>query len=200
MGNTDIFEKMASRYDTEERINIARKSADAIRSYLEDSKDKQAMDFGCGTGLVGINLLEEFESILFVDSSQNMIHQMDQKIKDFEIKNANTLCFDFEKETSIDVRADYIFMAQVLLHIKDTAHILSRLYEILNEDGHLIIVDFDKNDKIVSSLVHNGFDQERLAIRMREIGFTETQFKTFYNGTNIFMNQDASMFVIDAKK
>lgn len=200
MGNTDIFEKMASRYDTEERINIARKSADAIRSYLEDSKDKQAMDFGCGTGLVGINLLEEFESIFFVDSSQNMIHQMDQKIKDFEIKNASTLCFDFEKETSIDVRADYIFMSQVLLHIKDTAHILSRLYEILNEDGHLIIVDFDKNDKIVSSLVHNGFDQERLAIRMREIGFTETQFKTFYNGTNIFMNQDASMFVIDAKK
>lgn len=200
MGNTDIFEKMASRYDTEERINIARKSADAIRSYLENSKDKQAMDFGCGTGLVGINLLEEFESILFVDSSQNMIHQMDRKIKDFEIKNASTLCFDFEKEISIDVRADYIFMSQVLLHIKDTAHILSRLYEILNEDGHLIIVDFDKNDKIVSSLVHNGFDQEKLAIRMREIGFTETQSKTFYNGTNIFMNQDASMFVIDAKK
>lgn len=118
MGNTDIFEKMASRYDTEERINIARKSADAIRSYLENSKDKQAMDFGCGTGLVGINLLEEFESILFVDSSQNMIHQMDRKIKDFEIKNASTLYFDFEKEISIDVRADYIFMSQVLLHIK----------------------------------------------------------------------------------
>lgn len=30
------------------------------------------------------------------------------------------------------------------------------------EEGHLLVVDFDKNDKVVSELVHNGFDQEQL--------------------------------------
>lgn len=70
MGNTDIFEEMATRYDTQDRIDLAKKSAEAIRVHLEDSTDKNAIDFGCGTGLVGLNLLNDFKSILFIDSSK----------------------------------------------------------------------------------------------------------------------------------
>ena len=60
MGNTDKFEMIASSYDTPERIHIAKVSADAIREYVMDSKNKSAIDFGCGTGLVGMNLLDDF--------------------------------------------------------------------------------------------------------------------------------------------
>uniref|UniRef100_UPI003566FB01 class I SAM-dependent methyltransferase n=1 Tax=Lutispora sp. TaxID=2828727 RepID=UPI003566FB01 len=119
MGNTDKFEMIANKYDTSERIQIARVSADAIREYLIDAKSKNAIDFGCGTGLVGLNLLNEFKSVLFLDSSQNMIDQVKQKIHNANIRNASTLCFDFETAALSDIRADYIFMAQVLLHIKD---------------------------------------------------------------------------------
>ncbi len=79
MGNTDKFEMMADRYDTPERIQIAKVSSNAIREYVVDAKSKNAIDFGCGTGLVGMNLLNDFNSMLFLDTSQNMIHQIEQK-------------------------------------------------------------------------------------------------------------------------
>ncbi|CAM3823744.1 class I SAM-dependent methyltransferase [Marinicrinis lubricantis] len=200
MGNTEKFEMIANTYDTPERIQIAKVTSDAIRKYVVDAKSMNAMDFGCGTGLVGFNLVNEFQSMLFMDTSPNMIDRVKQKIADLHLSNAGTLCFDFEKSAPSNLHVDYIFMAQVLLHIRDTELVLSRLFEVLNEGGHLIIVDFDKNEKIVSTMVHNGFHQAELTDMMARIGYKDIQSETFYHGSNIFMGQDASMFILDARK
>lgn len=200
MANTDKFEMIAGMYDTPERIQIAKVSSDAIREFVVDAKSKSAIDFGCGTGLVGMNLLGEFHSMLFLDTSPNMIDQIKRKISEMNVRNADTLCFDFEKDSLADLRVDYIFMAQVLLHIPDIQPVLSRLYEVLNDGGHLLIVDFDKNDKVASEIVHNGFDQGELADMMTAIGYKDIQSKTFHAGNRIFMGQDASMFVLDSRK
>ncbi|MNE19279.1 hypothetical protein D3C80_1123510 [compost metagenome] len=200
MGNTDKFEMIANIYDTPERIQIAKVSSDAIREYLVDAKSKSAIDFGCGTGLVGMNLLDEFDSMLFLDTSQNMIHQIQQKVSDLNIQNVDTLCFDFEKEDVSDLHADYIFMVQVLLHIQDVEFVLTRLFDVLNEGGHLLIVDFDKNEKVASDIVHNGFNQAELTDIMTKIGYRNIRSKTFYTGNKIFMGQDASMFILDSQK
>ncbi|WP_055668203.1 class I SAM-dependent methyltransferase [Desnuesiella massiliensis] len=200
MGNTDKFEMIADIYDTSERIQIAKVSSNAICEYLADTKSKNAIDFGCGTGLVGMNLVNDFYSMLFLDISQNMINQINQKISGSNIQNAATLCFDFEKESLLDLHADYIIMAQVLLHINDVELVLSRLYEVLNESGHLLIVDFDKNENIVSDMVHNGFDQMALTDIMTKIGCRNIQSKTFYTGRKIFMGHDASLFILDSQK
>ena len=200
VGNTDKFEMIANIYDTSERVQIAKVSSDAIREYLVDAKSKTAIDFGCGTGLVGMNLLNDFNSILFVDTSQNMIDKIKQKITDFNIQNVDTLCFDFETTTLSNLHADYIFMAQVLLHIDDVELVLSRLFDVLNLGGHLLIVDFNKNEEIVSDMVHNGFDQEKLIDLMSKIGYKKIQSKTFYTGSKIFMGHDASLFILDSQK
>ncbi|PWV95995.1 ubiquinone/menaquinone biosynthesis C-methylase UbiE [Paenibacillus cellulosilyticus] len=200
MGNTDKFEMIAQVYDTPERIHTAKVSSDAIRNYLVDAESKSAIDFGCGTGLVGMNLLDEFKSMLFLDTSPKMIQQIEQKISDANLQNVDTLCFDFEKTDLSDLRADYILMAQVLLHIPDVEFVLSRLFDVLNEGGHLLIVDFDKNEKVVSEFVHNGFRQAELASIMTRLGYKNIQSETFYTGSGIFMGQDASMFILDSRK
>jgi ubiquinone/menaquinone biosynthesis C-methylase UbiE len=200
MGNTDKFEMIANSYDTSERIQSAKVSAEAIREHLVDSKEKSAIDFGCGTGLVGMDLLNNFNSMLFLDTSQNMIDQVQKKITGFNIQNAATLCFDLEKEALLDLQVDYIFMVQVLLHINDIELILSRLYEVLKDNGHLLIVDYNKNENVVSEIVHNGFSQPELNHVMADIGYRNIQSKTFYNGSKIFMGQDASLFILDAQK
>jgi ubiquinone/menaquinone biosynthesis C-methylase UbiE len=200
MGNTDKFEMIADVYDTPERIQIAKVSSDAIREYLVDAKNKTAVDFGCGTGLVGLSLLNDFQSILFLDTSQNMIHQVEQKIFRSSIRNADTLCFDFEKDSLSDLHADYIFMAQVLLHINDFKPVLQRLYDVLNPGGHLIIVDFNRNDEVASDMVHNGFDQAEITDAMSDMGYRSIQSKTIYHGRKIFMGRDASLFILDSKK
>jgi ubiquinone/menaquinone biosynthesis C-methylase UbiE len=200
MGNTDKFEMIANIYDNSERIQIAKVSSDAIREYLVDAKSKKAIDFGCGTGLVGMNLLNDFNSMLFLDTSQNMINQIKQKLSDLNIQMVDTLCFDFERSGKSDLHADYIFMAQVLLHINDIELVLSRLYDVLNEGGHLLIVDFNKNEEIFSDMVHNGFDQVELTDIMTKIGYRNIKSKTFYTGSKIFMNHDASLFILDSQK
>lgn len=200
MGNTDKFEMIASSYDTPERIRITQVFSDAIREYLVDAKNKNAIDFGCGTGLIGMNLLNDFQSILFLDTSQNMINQVQQKISGLNIQNADTLCFDFEKDNIADLHTDYLLMVQVLLHIQDFQSVLKKLYDVLNPGGHLIIIDFNQNDKIVSDLVHSGFDQAMLAEVMSLIGYKGIRSQTFYNGSQIFMGQDASLFILDGQK
>ena len=210
MGNTDKFEMIAHTYDTPERLQVARAAADAIGEYLDNTKGKKAIDFGCGTGLVGLNLLEDFQSMLFLDTSQSMIDQIKEKINLHHIPNAETLCFDFEKDNLSDLRADCIFMSQVLLHIEDFKTVLKKLYDVLNTGGHLMIIDFNKNkeitsdlnknDSVVSSMVHNGFDQEDLAGVMAELKYKNIRSKTFYQGNKIFMGHDASMFILDAQK
>lgn len=200
MGNTEAFELIAEKYDTAERIEIAKIISNAIREYITDGKKKQAIDFGCGTGLVGIELMNDFESVLFLDTSQNMLDQITQKIANSRMKNASVLCFDFEAGIRSDLHADYIFMAQVLLHIKEVQPVLSRLYEVLNPGGHLLIVDFDKNEEIQSDLVHNGFNQAELSELLSGIGYGKIQSKTFYSGEKVFMGKDASLFILDSQK
>jgi len=138
--------------------------------------------------------------MLFLDTSQNMINQIKQKVAASNIQKVDFLCFDFEKEALLDLHTDYVFMAQVLLHIQDVELVLSRLYDVLSAGGHLLIVDFNKNEKVVSDMVHNGFEQEKLTDLMAKIGYRDIQSKTIYNGSQIFMGQDASMFILDSQK
>jgi hypothetical protein len=87
-----------------------------------------------------------------------------------------------------------------LLHIKDVSGILSRLYDVLNEGGRLFIVDFDKNETIVSDMVHNGFAQRDLIDRVVAAGFVKAEASAFYRGRGIFMGKDATMFILEAQK
>lgn len=200
MGNIDVFNRVASQYDTPERSEIAKITAKEIQKHIVNGKDKTAIDYGCGTGLVGMELVNDFETILFADASQNMVDVVKEKIEKAEIKNAKTLFLDSEEVSNIDIQVDYIFLVQVLLHVQDIQPLLSNLYKLLRPSGHLVIIDFDYNKKVHSDKVHNGFKQQDLVQLMEKIGFVESKAKTFYHGKNVFMNQDASFFILDAVK
>ncbi len=199
METNNVFEMMACRYDTEERVHNAKIIAQAIRAELTDTKQRTALDYGCGTGLVGLALIDLFSFMTLVDASLKMVEQVRLKIEGARIENASALCADFLQEPP-QVQADYVLVSQVLLHIRDTRAILTRLFDAVNPGGHLIVVDFDRNESIVSDRVHPGFDQAALTGLLKEIGFASAAAHTFYHGQQIFMKQDASMFILDARK
>lgn len=199
MKYNNVFQQMANRYDTEERIKIAQIIVKEIRSGLADTKGKTALDYGCGTGLIGLGLIDLFSSVIFADASPQMIEQVKQKIRDGRIETAAILCCDFI-EAPPTIQVDYVIMSQVLLHIKDTGLILSRVFDAIKQSGHLIIVDFDKNERITNDKVYNGFEQKELVCLAKQIGFSSADSHTFYRGQKILMNEDASMFILNAKK
>ncbi|PWW32464.1 ubiquinone/menaquinone biosynthesis C-methylase UbiE [Cytobacillus oceanisediminis] len=195
----NVFEQMAKRYDTEERIELANVIVKQVRPELRNSKSKSLLDYGSGTGLISLELSDLVDSILLVDSSKQMLEVAKAKISHKGITNSKVLYSDFTQETP-ELKADIILMSLVLLHIPDTKKILQELFNILNNGGKLIVIDFDKNDKINHPKVHNGFSHEELKKRLSEVGFKSIEIKTFYHGNRIFMNQEASMFISSSIK
>ncbi|MDR4886038.1 methyltransferase domain-containing protein [Fredinandcohnia sp. QZ13] len=190
----NIFEDLANRYDTRERIELAKVIVEVVRSELQNSKSKSLIDYGSGTGLISLEISDLVDSILLVDSTKQMLEVAKTKISQKGITNSNVLYSDFTQETP-ELKADIVLLSLVLLHIPDTDKILQELFRILNDGGKLIIIDFDKNDRINHPKVHNGFLHNELKKRLSEVGFKSIEMKTFYQGTRIFMNQDASIFI-----
>ncbi|WP_404447046.1 class I SAM-dependent methyltransferase [Sutcliffiella horikoshii] len=195
----NVFEQMAKRYDTEERIKLANIISTEVKPEIQDSQSKSLIDYGSGTGLVSLELADYVESILLVDSSKQMLEVGAAKIAQKGITNASVLYYDFTKERP-KIKADILLLSMVLLHIPDTKQILQELYNTLTPGGKLILFDFDKNDNIHHQTVHNGFSHEELEQLLSEIGFTSINVKTFYHGKGIFMKEDASMFISSSIK
>jgi len=195
----NVFEQMAKKYDTEERMELAKVIVKEVRPELQNSLSKSLIDYGSGTGLVSLELSDLVDSILLVDSSEQMLEVAKAKISHRGITNSKVLYSDFTQETP-ELKADIVLLSLVLLHIPDTNKILQELFNILNDDGKLIIIDFDKNDQIYHPKVHNGFSHDDLKNRLSEVGFNSIEIKTFYHGKGIFMKQDASMFISSCVK
>jgi ubiquinone/menaquinone biosynthesis C-methylase UbiE len=195
----NVFEEMAKRYDTEERIELAKVVTEVVRPEIRDSKSKSLIDYGSGTGLVSLALTDLVDSVLLVDSSKQMLEVAEAKISHIGITNARVLYSDFTQENT-ELKADIILMSLVLLHIPDTKKILQELFNVLNEGGKLIIIDFDKNEDIYHPKVHNGFVHEELKKTLSEVGFKSLEIETFHHRKRVFMNQDASMFIATSIK
>jgi len=201
------FDLMARDFDTGIRIERAQVIADKIRTHIADGSTKSAMEYGCGTGLVGFQLSNEFMKLLLVDSSPEMIAQVERKLEKLGNPSMSTLCADFIETIPQGLYVDYIFSSLVLHHIKDTEGILHRLYDILNNAGHLLIIDLDSDDgsfhaKSPNFDGYNGFEQASLIDLVAKVGFTNVATETFYYSSKFVNGKECpySLFVLDAMK
>lgn len=199
MGHINQFNQLASKYDTAKNKDMAKRSIDAIRSVLDKKAAKKAIDFGCGTGNVGLGLLEDFESMLFVDASPAMIEQVEKKLADIDTKKASVLCLDIEKDSQLPYKADTIILSLVLHHISDSHELLAKLYDALNEDGQLLIIEMEKPEKTSSGHGH-GMDRGVLTADLSEIGFQNIQSDIFYDAEKENDEQATSRFILSARK
>lgn len=199
INNIDKFEDMAFNYDQEDRINDTMIIVEEIKKHIMDTNDKVLLDYGCGTGLVGLNLVDDFKQVILVDPSSNMIEVVNNKIIKNNIMNAKAKFLDISLN-KLNYQVDYIIIVQTLLHINNYQEVLKMLSECLNNNGHLIIVDFDKNDKVITDMVHNGFNQKELIDYLSSIGLKYHYNNSFYSREKMFMKQDASMFIVDVIK
>ncbi len=193
------FNQIAKSYDTKQRKELAKVIVRAIQNELKERRVNTLLDYGCGTGLVGLELSPLVDKLFMVDSAEPMIEIVKEKIFRANIKNAEVIHSDFAKVPA-PVFADVIVVSLVLLHIREVRKMLTYFYSALNENGKLVIVDFDKNEKVNHPEVHNGFDPADLKFLLHEVGFKKVEIKTIYHGKNIFMNQDASLFPSSSRK
>lgn len=198
MSNVSKFEMMAKRYDSEDRLAVATIIADELRRKISPYHYETALDFGCGTGLVGLQLRELFKQMIFVDPSAGMIEQVQAKLTAQNITTISALHADLLSASHPDISVDCLYMSQVLLHIPDTELVLTKLKSFIKPNGRLMIVDFDLTPSISSTEIHPGFSHEQLTALAKSVGYKDVSIQTFYHGKNLLMNQDTSMFIMEA--
>lgn len=201
------FDNYAKTWDTDKRIDRARIIADKIIDSIGINENYSAMEFGCGTGLVSFNLYKKFKSIALVDSSKGMVDILNSKIEKSQVSNMFPFHLDITNKNSLNMKFDVIYTSMVLHHIQDTKAIIKGLYELLNKDGYLCIVDLDKEDGSFHKNYpeydgHNGFNQDDLKDILVNCGFKDIESNTFYYDEKIIESETVlySLFLMKGEK
>ena len=160
------------------------KIAEAIRKAVPLHRQMNALDYGCGTGLLSFPLKDELGAILMADSSGGMLDVVNEKIAAQSVANMTTLQLDLMVDPPPAQRFDLIVTSMTLHHVPDTDSILRVFHDLLNPGGYLCIADLDQEDGSFHGIevdVHHGFDRADLSRRAAQAGFASMRFQTVFS-------------------
>lgn len=195
--NQSQFNQIARNYDNNERIKLAKTISSELNLLFNKGTYDSLLDYGGGTGLVTFDIEHHFNHITVLDASPKMVGICNTKIKTLNKTNIAAIEGDLLTSNNILLHQTYdvILLSLVLLHSGNYMALLQQLVTQLNSNGLLIIVDFDKNENVNHPNIYNGFEQKDIQKSLRTIGLSNIDSHTFYQGKNIFMNKDASLFL-----
>lgn len=177
------FDKEAAQWDANPgRVKLANEVADAIIREAAPAANIDALDFGCGTGLVTLRLQPLVGTITGADSSPGMLGVLEGKTKSQGLTNVRTQLVDFEKGGRVDGAFHLVVSSMTMHHVKDTAALFRQWYDLLLPGGLLAAADLDREDGSFhgdnTGVFHLGFDRGQLKTLLQEAGFREVRAAT----------------------
>lgn len=177
------FNSKAKTFDeAPARIQLAEAVARAILDCIPDPSGMDALDYGCGTGLVTLSLRPHVKSIVGTDSSTGMLEVLEGKIREGGFENISTLLFDIEKDSLPDLRPGLIVSSMVMHHIRKPEALISGLYQMLSPEGFLCIADLDTEEGDFhpdsTDIHHYGFDRSEVESIFSAAGFIDVKSST----------------------
>jgi ubiquinone/menaquinone biosynthesis C-methylase UbiE len=203
---TSTFDSIASNWDTPYRIERSQLISKKIIANIPNEAFANTLEFGCGTGLITFNIIDKIQKGLLIDTSENMISVVNQKIRMSGYNNIIGKCINI---TNIELSSDFSFVysSMVLHHINNIDILAKTFYKLISKNGYLCIVDlckdnglFHKNEKGFKG--HNGFDIKEMEHIFGNNGFTILNSEIIYKGNKIIDNQDHKyeLFIIRMRK
>lgn len=200
------FNEVAANWDIPERVDRAKIISSGIINKIKPNDSMTALEIGCGTGLITFGVNDQFKKVFCIDTSQEMIKVLEEKISKNKIDNVYT--YDAEKifNDNFSEKFDVIYSSMVFHHILDIKDEINKLYKVMKKDGSLVIIDLDeedgsfhKNDK--NFVGHNGFNRKELGNILNNCGFNKVSFDTVFEGKRIICNNEIeySLFLCVAK-
>ena len=200
------FDEVAKDWD-KNLVHLIR--AEAIANKMLNSipikKSMKALEFGAGTGLLGIELKNYFNEITLMDNSVEMNNIAVSKIQKAGINNIKTIVFDLEKNKYIDEKFDIIYSQMSLHHVVNIEEIILKFHEMLNPKGFLSIADLYKEDGTFhddDQKVQFGFEPEDLVNMLKKSGFKNVEYKQCFEikKVNNEMERNYPIFLMVAEK
>jgi ubiquinone/menaquinone biosynthesis C-methylase UbiE len=184
---TSYFDKSATQWDSQpERISLMKAVGEAILRESPPTPQINVLDYGCGTGLVGLFLLPHVRSVTGADSSEGMLEVLRTKVQTVGITNMKTMQLDLERQPTPPDRFHMIVSSMVMHHVADVGRVLRAFHEMLLPNGKVCIADLDSEpglfhpDEMAAGVKHHGFDRLELQAKMKAAGFRRIRAVTAY--------------------
>lgn len=176
------FDARARTWDEDaSKVDRARRVARAIAARVPSLAGKTVLEYGAGTGLLGLELRPLVAEVTLADSSREMLAVADEKIAAGGLRNVRTLALDLTAAPVPGLRFDLVCSLMTLHHIPDTDGILRAFHRLLPPGGILCIADLDAEDGSFHGPAfdgHKGFDRAELAARLERSGFRDVRLET----------------------
>ena len=182
MAGSEYFDQAAVTWDLEDRrVALARAVAAAIRRTIALSAEMDVLDFGCGTGLVTLELAPLVGSIAGADASKGMLRTLAEKAgaRDLAVRLVNLA---EEGVPALGGPYHLITSSMTLHHIADVPGLLGHFHHALRPGGQVALADLDTEDgsfhETPSGVQHQGFDRADVAGWLALAGFQEIKLAT----------------------
>jgi ubiquinone/menaquinone biosynthesis C-methylase UbiE len=201
--NITRFDKVADSWDKKpRRVELANAISRTMIAELSLNKNMNAMEFGCGTGLISINLADKLGKITAIDNSSKMLDVLTSKLAEFDINNIYPQKLDvINQGLDISQKFDLIFICMTLHHIEDINSLLKLFKSVLNPNGIVAIADLDQEDGNFhddnDGIAHFGFDQIKLTNLLENLGFSGIKATIAHNMTK--NNKNYPIFLMCGK-
>ena len=188
-----------AKYENDHIKALSKEMANEIRKKINLNKESIIFDFGAGTGLIGLNFIEEVKHVIFEDVSSVMLDYLEYKCKNQNIKNY-TIFKGVMEEYKTDEKVDLITAGHVLHHIEDLHSLFKCFLKIMKPHSYLCITDLKKDAPMFSLhshgdhiMPHKGFVAEELCNELEKSGFVKTEIMPASN--IIFKTKDGKEII-----
>ena len=167
MTSTEHFDQAAANWDlTERRVLLAKAVAAAIAQRVALRPTLKVLDFGCGTGLVALELAGRVGSLSGADTSPEMLKALADKAR---AQGLAVGLLSLEPEGGGDLGGPYdlIVSSMTLHHVADVPALFRRFLDHLRPGGRVALADLDEED--------GGFHGDQLGVC--HLGFPRPQIK-----------------------
>jgi predicted TPR repeat methyltransferase len=141
-----------------------------------------ALDFGCGTGLVTLRLQPLVRSITAVDNSRGMLAVLQDKVKKQGLANVRPRLVDFSQGGKINGGFHLLVSSMTMHHVEDAAGLCRFWFDLLLPGGWLGFSDLDEEDGSFhgdnNGVFHLGFPREDVQTLLSSTGFGEVRITT----------------------
>jgi cyclopropane fatty-acyl-phospholipid synthase-like methyltransferase len=181
--NHRFDEKAAGWDDDPMKLRRAEILATRILRTLPLEADAQVLDFGAGTGLLGMHFLERGAIVTFLDPSEGMRSQVLRKLERHPAGRGRALD-PTDPAVARDSGYDLVVSAMALHHVPDPRASLEQLFAWLAPGGRLALIDLDTEDGSFheegETDVHLGFDRGILREWLEDLGFVDVSLETAF--------------------
>jgi len=179
------FDTAAAHWDDKpQRRMIAAAVTAAIVANIPLHHDMQILEYGCGTGLCGLQLALKTGHLTAADTSTGMLEQLKRKTRSLGLDNVTPVLIPPSHWPLPAEAFDLVFSSMALHHIEGTRPLLDNFYRSLKPGGFLAIADLEKEDGTFhgdpTGVAHCGFDTRVFFSLLEDSGFIALDTQTVH--------------------